>query len=74
MPFACHDESAFLAATVPDRDLRRDATQTTSPRQSIHTKDTFCSASQDRTSNEILPEPSRRMMRSGRVSPPLKKR
>jgi hypothetical protein len=42
----------------------REATQTVSPRQSIRTKDTSCSASQERTSNEMLPEPSRRMRAS----------
>jgi hypothetical protein len=46
------------------------AMQTMSPFQLIRIRLTFCSASHDRTSNETLPLPSRRMMRSG--SEPLR--
>ena len=42
------------------------ATQTISPFQSIRMRLTFCSASQDKTSKEMLPLPSKRIIRSGR--------
>lgn len=50
------------------------ATQTISPFQSIRIRLTFCSASHDRTSNETLPLPSIRIIRSGNDKSPRKYR
>jgi hypothetical protein len=48
------------------------ATQTISPFQLMRIKLTFCSASQDKTSKEMLPLPSNKIMRSGSATSPRK--